>query len=164
VNQTIQKRSGRDYDSLSAKLSPIFEHDTRELAVIDHKVDNFSLPQMEIRRSFKRTTHLGAVSHAIRLRPRRLNRRSARTIEQAKLNSGTIDDTSHDPAERIDLSHKVPFRDSADSGIAGHLPDEIEVQSDQSGFRAETGRRRRRFTARVAGADHDYIECLIKRH
>jgi hypothetical protein len=98
------------------------------------------------------------------LRSWRLDRRSARTIKQSELNSGAIYDAPHNPAERIDLPHQVSFRDSPDSGIAGHLPDQIEVQSDQSGFGAEACGGRRRFTARVAGANHDYIEYLVKRH
>src|SRR5829696_8292421 len=102
MNQAIQKRSGRHDDSLRSKLSAVFEHDARKLAVIDHKVDDFSLPKMQIGRGFERTSHLGAVSHAIRLRPRRLDCRTARTIEQSKLNSRAIDDATHNSAERID--------------------------------------------------------------
>src|ERR1700752_779469 len=58
----------------------------------------------------------------------------------------------------------MPFRNSADGGIAGHLPHEIEIQCNQSGFGAETSRGRRSLTTCMAGADHDYIEDLIKRH
>jgi hypothetical protein len=164
MNQAIQKRSGRDNNCFSPKLSPIFQHDAREFAVVNHKVDDFSLAKMKIGRGLERTAHLGAVSHPIRLRPWRLDCRSPGTIEQAKLNSGAIDNAAHYSAKRIDLPHEVSFRNSTDGGIAGHLPNEIEVQRDQSGFGAEARRSRRRFTARVAGADHDYIEYFIKRH
>jgi hypothetical protein len=164
MNQAIQKRSGGDHDRLRSKLSPVFEHDTRKLSMVDHKIDDFPLPQVQIGSGFERTAHLGAVSHPIRLRSWRLDRRSARTIEQSKLNSGAIDDAAHNSAERIDLPHQVSFRDSTNSGIAGHLTDEIQVQRNQSGFGAETCSGRRRLTAGMAGADHDYIEYLIKRH
>src|SRR5215211_3502283 len=132
--------------------------------MIQHKVDDFSLTEMEVKRRFERATHLGAIAHAIGLRPRRLYRRTARTVEQTKLNAGAIDDAAHDPAERIDFAHEMSLRDSANRGIARHLADEVQVQSDQAGLGAETRRGRRRLAARVASPNHDYIENLVERH
>ena len=57
---------------------------------------------------------------------------------------------------------RCPFRDSADRRIARHLSDEIEVQRDQPGFRTESSRGRGGLAARMAGADHDYIEYLVE--
>src|ERR1044072_969288 len=107
MNQPVQKRARGNHDCLRPKLSPVFEHDASQFSMVDHKVDDFPLPQMKIGSGFECASDLGAISHAIRLSSGRLHRRSTRTIEQSKLNSGTIDDAAHDPAERIDLSHEV---------------------------------------------------------
>ena len=119
---------------------------------------------MKIRGGFKRAPHLGAIAHAIGLRSRRLNRRTTRSIEQPKLNAGAINDAAHDAAERVNLAHEMAFRNSANRRIARHLTDQIEIQRNQTGFRAESRRGRRRLAARVAGADHNYIKYFIKRH
>src|SRR6185436_6101807 len=58
----------------------------------------------------------------------------------------------------------MSFRNSTDSGIAGHPTDEIEIQRDQSSFCAQSSCGRRGLTTSMAGADHDYIEDLVKRH
>src|SRR6185369_11068532 len=164
MNEPIQKSSGRDHNGVRSKTATIFQHDASESSLIEHKIDDFSLPQMEIRGRFKRAPHLGAIAHAIRLGSWRLNRRAARSIEQSKLNASTIDDAAHDAAERVDLAHEMSLRNSTNRGIARHLTDEIEIQRNQACFSAESRRGRRRLAARMASANHDYIECLIKRH
>src|ERR1041384_3829319 len=58
----------------------------------------------------------------------------------------------------------MPFRNSTNRRVARHLADEIKIQRDQSGFSAETSCGRRGLTTSMAGANHDYIEDLIKRH
>jgi hypothetical protein len=118
---------------------------------------------MKVGCGFKRPPHFGPISHAVGLCPRGLNGRSARAIQQTKLNAGAIDDASHNAAERIDLSNEMPFRDSTNRGVTRHLTDEIEIQCDQSGLSAETSRGRRGLATSMAGANHDYIEDLIER-
>jgi hypothetical protein len=80
------------------------------------------------------------------------------------LNAGAIDDPSHDSAERVDLSHNVSFPNSADRGIAGHLPDQVKIQSQQSSVRAKPRRRGRSLTAGMSAADYDDIEYFVENH
>jgi hypothetical protein len=56
----------------------------------------------------------------------------------------------------------MAFRDSTDSGITRHLPDEIEIERDQSGLSAKPRRGGRCFTPSVTGADYDYIKDLVE--
>jgi hypothetical protein len=97
---------------------------------MDDEVNDLSLSQMQIRRRFERSTHLGAISHAVGLRSRRLNRRSTRTIQQSKLNSRAVNHAAHNAAERVNFADEMAFRDSTDCGITRHLPDEIEIERD----------------------------------
>jgi hypothetical protein len=39
------------------------------------------------------------------------------------LDSGSVDDPTHDAAEGIDFSDKVSLRNSADGGVTRHLSD-----------------------------------------
>src|SRR5689334_3629789 len=58
----------------------------------------------------------------------------------------------------------MSLRDSANRRIARHLSDQIEIQRNQSSLRTQTRGGRRRLAARMAGANHDYVEYFIKRH
>src|SRR6185369_9559977 len=122
-----KKSPRRHDDSIRAKTASVFQYHTNQTPVIDHEIDDFPLPQMKIRRSLERAAHLRSIAHTIRLRSRRLNRRSTRAVEQPKLNSGAIDNAAHDAAERVDLAHKMSLSDSANRGIARHLADEVEI-------------------------------------
>jgi hypothetical protein len=164
VNQTVQESPGRDDDGVSAKAASVFQDDPGQSSVIQNEIDDFALPQMEIRSRFERAPHLRAITHAVRLRAWRLNRRPARAVEQTKLDTGSIDDATHNAAERVDLADEMSFRNAANGRIAGHLTDEVKVQSNQAGLRAESRRGRRCLAASMAGANHDYIKCLVKRH
>jgi hypothetical protein len=132
--------------------------------MVEYKVDNLSLPEVEIGSGFKRAPHLASIPHAISLSSRRLHRGTTGTIEQPELNSCAIYNPAHNAAERVDFSHEVSLRDSTNGGIAGHLADEIQIQRNEAGFRAQSSRGRSGLTARMAGANHYYIEDLVKRH
>jgi hypothetical protein len=85
---------------------------------------------VEIRRLLKYLAHLGAIKRTIRLRARGLHGGAARTIQEAKLDAGSVDDATHDAAQCIYLAHDVAFGDAADGGIARHLAYQIEVECD----------------------------------
>ena len=105
-----------------------------------------------------------AIQRAIRLCSRGLNRRSSGAIQQAKLNSGAIGDPAHDPAERVYLAHQMSFGYAANRGIAGHLADQIQVQSDQRCSGAQAVRQRSSFATGVAAANHNHIKFSSKTH
>src|SRR5688572_21596842 len=162
--QPIQKSPCRDDDRLRSETSPVLQSHAGKTTITEHKIDDFALTQMQIWSGFQRPAHLGAIAHAIRLRPRRLHGRSARTIKEPKLNASAVDDAAHDSAQRINLSHQVPLGDPSDRWIARHLPDEIEVQRDQPGLSTQPSSRGRGLAAGVSGADHNHVENFIERH
>jgi hypothetical protein len=58
----------------------------------------------------------------------------------------------------------VSFRDAADSGVAGHLRDQIDVERVESGLQTHAGGGHRGFATGMSGADHDYIELFGELH
>jgi hypothetical protein len=56
----------------------------------------------------------------------------------------------------------VALGDAANSWVAGHLPDQIEIYRDQSRLSPKARGGRRRLAPRVPGSDHDYIKTLVK--
>src|ERR1051326_160370 len=109
-------------------------------------------------------THLDAVQRPISLRPGRSNRGTTGSIQQPKLDARAINNPAHYAAERINLADQMTLADTANCGIAGHLSDEIEIESEQCRVRADSGGGSCGFTSSVATANHDHIECLVKNH
>jgi hypothetical protein len=66
---------------------------------------------MQVRCRLENSTHLGSVKTSIRLRTRRLDSRPARSVQKTKLNPGSVDDTTHDAAESVDLADDVSLSD-----------------------------------------------------
>jgi hypothetical protein len=98
------------------------------------------------------------------LRSGRLHGRTTRPIEQAELDSSSIDNAPHDSAQGVDLTNQMTFADAADRGVAGHLPDEIQVESQQRRVGAEPRSSGRSFTTSVAASDNNDIKNFIEDH
>ncbi len=73
-----------------------------------------------------------------------------------------VRDAAHQPVHRIDLADQMALAETADGGVAGHLADGRNPVCDERGAGARAGRRRGRLAARMAAADHDYVE--LARH
>jgi hypothetical protein len=57
-----------------------------------------------------------------------------RSVQEPELDTSSVDHATHNSAERIDLSNQMALRDSSDSRIARHLPDQVEIDRDHSGL------------------------------
>src|SRR2546425_1412396 len=108
--------------------------------------------------------HLESIKRSICLRSRRPHGGASRPIQKPKLYAGAIDDPPHDSPECIDLADQVTFSDSADGGIAGHLPYKIQVKSEKRRSRSDPGRGRGGLTSGVTATYYDHIKCLIENH
>jgi hypothetical protein len=105
-----------------------------------------------------RRLHCRSIELAVGLRPRPLYGRPARPVEHPELNTGRIRDTPHQTIERVDLPNEMPFAKPPDRGIARHLADGIEPMRHKRCSGADTGGRRRSFTAGVTTPNDDDIE------
>jgi len=164
VNESIEKCACRDDNRVRTHSARVLEFNTLDAAFRKQQASNQTLAKAEVWGSFKGAPHLDAIKGTIRLCSRGAHRRATGSIQQAKLNSGSIDYSSHDPTERIYLANQMTLADSANRGIAGHLPDKIEVKSKQRRVGSKPGRRRSGFAAGVAGAYDYHIEMLVEDH
>src|ERR1019366_3754777 len=81
-----------------------------------------------------------------------------------ELDSYSVDDLAHHPAQRIDFAHQVALGDSSHSRIAGHLRNQVEVDGVEGGLQAHTCRGHRRLAARVPGTHHHHIVFFRETH
>ena len=55
----------------------------------------------------------------------------------------------------------MPFGNAADAGIATHLGDVVQIQSQHESLRPDPRRRQSRFTCRMTAADYYNIKIFI---
>jgi hypothetical protein len=85
-------------------------------------------------------------------------------IEEAELDAYGVGDFAHDSAEGVDFADEMAFGDTSDSGVAGHLRDEVEVEREERGAEAHAGGGHSGFAASMAGAYDDYVVLFGKWH
>jgi hypothetical protein len=117
---------------------------------------------MQIRGGFEYPPHLEAVQTSVCLSTGRLHGCTSGSIQEPELNASSINYAPHDSAKSVDLPYNVSLRYSTDCGIAGHLADQVKIDRNERGLRAETRRGRSRFTARVARTNHNHIKTFVE--
>jgi hypothetical protein len=100
----------------------------------------------------------GFVELAIGLHARCADRRTLARIQRARLDCGRVRGARHQAAERIDLLDEVSLANAADGRIAAHLTQRLDGLGKQQCARAHARSRKRRFSARMPAADHDYVK------
>src|SRR5579859_1754371 len=128
---------------------------------LEDEFGNFSLLDAEIGLALEHFPHTDAIHFLIALRARRPDGGAAAGIEQAELDADGVDDFAHYAAERVDFAHQVSFGDAADSWVAGHLRDEVEVHGDHGGFEAHARTGAGGLATGVSGADDDDVVNLL---
>ncbi len=108
--------------------------------------------------------HFDAVLLLVTLGAGRPDGGAARGVEQAELDADGVGDLGHDAAESVDLANDVSLGDAADGGVAGHLGDEIGVESEEGGAEAHARRGHGSLTAGMSGADYGDVEMFGERH
>ena len=128
------------------------------------QVRHESLPKVQVRGGLQRLSHLHTIQCPISLCSGSLDGRATRAIKQTELDTGAIDHSTHNSAKSINLTYEVSLTDAADGWIAGHLSNQIEIESDNCSLGTDSGSGRSRFTAGVASADYNYIEVFVEDH
>ena len=78
-------------------------------------------------------------------------------VEHPALQIGGVCGQTHQPAERIDLPHKMPLGRAADGRVARHIADEIQRQRKHRGPCPQPCRRMRRLDPRMPRTDDNDV-------
>ena len=79
-------------------------------------------------------------------------------IQGTELNSGFVSGDRHRTTERIDLLDQVPFADSANRRVAGHLAERLDAMSKQQRPTPQPRCRERSLRAGMSTANNDDFE------
>jgi hypothetical protein len=105
-----------------------------------------------------------AIKNAIGLRARRTDGRTLAGIENAELDAGLVRRERHRAPERIDLLDQMALADSADRGIAGHLPERFDVVRQKQRCATHPRAGECRLGAGMSPADDYHIEFMMEQH
>ncbi len=157
MNESVEKSSGRDDDSLCADSAAIAQFDAARGVLFQNQLRDFRLLHYKVRLAFQYLAHLHAILLFVALRARRPYRRSAGGIEQSELYANGVGNFAHDAAERVNFAYEVSFGDPANCRVTRHLRDQVGVERKQGGLQAHAGRGHGSLAAGVSGAYYDHI-------
>ncbi len=147
-----------------AEAASVSRHDARGARPVREQTSDHSLRELEPRELLEQRPHGAAVQRPVALRSRRPDGGTLRTVEHTELDRRAIGRPTHDAAEGIDLAHHGALRDPADGGIAGHLPNRVEVGGQEEDAGTEAGSHHRSLRSCMAGSHHDHVIVDSHKH
>ena len=157
MQQSAHERARRDDDRPCIHAQPEICFDAASAVVVGYDSDGISLFEVDPRRALKQRLCAELIRLLVALRPRRADARPFPRIEHPELNAGCVGIQPHHPAQCVDLTDHLALRLPADRGVAGHLPDGVEILGEHQGLTAEPGGCTRGFDPGVASTDDDDI-------
>ena len=128
------------------------------------QIHHFRLLDVQVCLRLEHLAHFHPVLALVALRSRRPDRGPAGGIQQAELDADSVGDLAHNPAQRIYFPHQVPLGDAANGGIARHLRDQVQIETEQRCPQAHARSRHRRFAPGVPGTHNYNVVLFRKRH
>ena len=118
-----------------------------------------------VRLRFQHLAHLEAIGLLVALRPRRPDGGSARSIEEAELDSDRVSDFAHDAAKSIHFAHQVSLGNAANGrDYMTSARSDRRSRVIESGLQPHAGGRHRGLASGMACAHHDYVEMFVVGH
>ncbi len=162
MNEAAEEGAGGQDDPPGRDCPAVAGHHTdRAAGAIEDEILRPAFGDVEIGLRRQEVLHRLAIELAVRLGPRSPYRRTLAAVQNPELDARAVGHPPHDTIEGVDLADQVPFREPADSGIAGHLADGGAPMGQKQGPGAQPCRGGRGLAAGMPAADHDHI---VSRH
>ena len=135
--------------------------------VFDEDLGGVALVEVEVGLVLDEPLHAELVGLLVALGTGGLDAGALAGVQKAELDTGSVGVPAHDPAEGVDLPHDVPFGQTADGGVAGHLRDGVEILGEDGRLAAHACGGHRGLDPGVTGSANDDVVVLregIQRH
>ena len=161
VDRTAQKGACRYYDRRCVELESVQRYDTICTSSGNRYSGDGSLPKIDPLMLLQEGSDGPTIESAIALSPGRPDCGPFRSVEHSELDAGEIGCPSHDSTERVYFARDGSLGDSADGGIARHLPDSLEPLSKQKGSSAAPSSESCSLSASMPSTDDDYVVPIV---
>ena len=156
-NAPAQAGAGGNDQRLAAVVAAQLGHDAADLPVLNVGGNDLRLMNVQVGGQLQRVFHPHVVALAVGLHAQAVYGGTLAAVEHPALQKGCIRRDAHQPAEGIDLAHKMPLGGAADGRVAGHIADKIQRKGKHSGFCPQNRRRVGSLNARVSRADYNNV-------
>src|SRR5262249_16383232 len=116
-----------------------------------------SLFNVKVLRLLQNGFHPKLVRLFITLNPRSTHRWALSLVQHSKLDSSCISVNPHRSSQRVDFANNMPFGQSPNCRVARHLPDSVEILSQNECAAAGSGGCQCRFDSGVSATYYDYV-------
>ena len=164
MDDAVQEGARGQHDRPGAKGDTLARRHAHHAVAVQHQGLGSPGHQGQVRRPGQLGLHRLAVETPVDLAARASDRGALGPVQHTELDARHIGQPSHQPVQRIDLTHQMPLAQPTDSRVAAHLADGFQLLGQQQGAGASARRRSRSFAAGVAAADHDDVEGVGGTH
>ena len=157
MDQAAKERSRGEHEARRLELTSITKTDTRDGIAVHQDIRYFAFDNLQVRELGKSGLHCLLVQLAVGLGARSAYCGAFAAIEQPKLDSASIGNTSHQTVKSVNLTNQVPLPQSTNRRIARHGTNRGGREGDQRCPRTTTRGGGGCLAACMAGADDDDI-------
>ena len=164
MDTAIKKSTGSQYHGATAEADTNFSHGSGNAITFHHQIGHGLLEQREMRLVFQHATDRSLVQRTVGLGARGAYGRALAGIERAELDACFVRGQCHGTAQRIDFLDQMALANTANTGVAAHGTQGIDVVRQQQGLATHACCSQRRFGTGMAATDHDDVEFLWINH
>ena len=157
MDQAAHERTGRDDHRSAQKADTGTGINAFQLVPFPMEGRHLTLLEMQIILLLQDSFHAQTIQLFVRLGSRGAHGRPLAGIENAELNSGSINVLGHFATQGIDLLDQMALGQSADGRIAGHKRNGVQIDRQHQRTATHASSRQGRFATGMAGADNDYV-------
>ncbi len=123
------------------------------------------LLDMQVILLLQNSLHPQAIELLVSLSATGSHRWSLTGVQHPELNSGSVDVPGHLTSEGIDLTHQVPFGQTANGRVTGHYRHAVQTHVEQQRQTTHSRSSQGGLATSVTGTNHNHIVCrLIAMH
>src|SRR5690554_12073 len=164
VQLAVEEGARGQYHLASGKLKAHLGNYTGHLIGFYDQVIDSLLEYPQVGLVFEYFANSGTVQLAISLGPGGSDRRSFARIENTKLDAAVIGSQSHGATQSVNLFDQMAFANTANSGIARHLPQSFHIVSQQQRATSHAGCCQAGLGASMTTAYHNNVKCFRVMH
>ena len=137
MEQAAHKSAGCNHHGAAVEAQTEIGFHTLDAIFPHHEAGHVPLFHVQSWLALEERLHTELIRFLVALSAGCAHARALRGIQHAELDAGGVGVQTHRASEGVDLTNHVPLCQTADRGVAGHLPNCVGILSEQESFAAQ---------------------------
>jgi hypothetical protein len=155
-----EESAGAEDHRRSVDRGTIGQVQAGDVSALLNQRSRLALHQSQIALLSQQLLHRRLEALAVGLHARALHGAALAAVEHAVMDRASIGGAGDDAVKGIDLTHQMALAQTADSRVAAHGANGVEIETDQRHLRAHARGNGSGLDPCMASADHNHIEIL----